>query len=198
MSNSPICEKLREMLHTLLSSAYERNLEEILSARGQELWLLGVDAQSQRYVDICETIDPKILTAIRAKGFWSSQAGYRADAQKYVCLGGKHADILFLNVARFTSKREKIEALIVHELAHLLEHIGESAVPEGNDEANATAILASLTAFAHNAHSDEWALHLAGGARRTIEKRLTPYKTIRKFLNVAVPLLDRTRPIQAS
>jgi hypothetical protein len=98
MTIDEVCKKLRKALSALLRKAYGKDLEAILAARGQELWLLGLDTKNQRFVDICGTIDPSILAAIQAKGFVDSIAGYKADAQNVLPLQGKKADIFLLNV----------------------------------------------------------------------------------------------------
>ena len=69
--------------------------------------------------------------------------------------------------------------------------------PEGNDEKNAEAILKSLKRNVIAAHPKEWALHLAAGGRTLLAKRLTTYKTIREFLEAAIPECDRDGLIYA-
>jgi hypothetical protein len=112
-------------------------------------------------------------------------------------LQGKKVDIFLLNADHFSAQPSHLEPLVVHEFAHFLEQIGERPTVEGNDSANADAILRSLKPNVLHLHTKEWALHLAGGGRRLIEKKLTTHTTIRAFLEVAVPHYDRSDPIYA-
>jgi hypothetical protein len=198
MDTSQVCRQLRKAIAALLRKAWGKDLEAILTARGQELWLLGLDSKNKRYVDVCGTIDPGLLAAIQARGFIDSDAGYKADAQNVLPLQEKKADIFLLNVDHFSAPPARLEPLIVHELAHFLEQIREIPAVEGNDKANAAAILKSLTPDILRLHKEEWARHLAAGGRRLIEKNLTPHKTIRAFLEAAVPHYDRQGPIYAT
>jgi hypothetical protein len=197
MGNEEVCKKLRKMLHAMARKAFNKDLTKILSSRNQELWLLGLDSQNELFVDICRSIDPNILGAIQAKGFIDSDAGYKADAQTVLPLDGKKADIFLLNTVYFSARAAELEPLVVHELAHLLEQIGEKPTPRGSDEVNSDEILKSLDPNILRLHSKEWALHLAAGGRTLLAKDLTTHKSIRAFLEAAIPHYDRQGPIYA-
>lgn len=197
MTLEDVCKKLTKMLPAMTRKAFNKDLSKILSSRGQELWFLGLDSKNRRYVDICGIIDPANMAAIQSTPYANSDAGDKADAQNVLPLQGKRADIFLLNTDHFSAPPSKLEPLIVHELAHLLEQIGEELAPEGNDELNAAAILKSLHPNILPLHTKEWALHLAAGGRVLIAKNLTLHKPIRAFLEAAVPAYDRTAPIYA-
>jgi hypothetical protein len=192
-----VCQKLRKMVPAAFRKAYDRDLQALLKERSQELWYLGLDTKNRRYIDVCGTIDPAELAIIQAKGYTDADAGYLANAQNILNVNGKKLDFFMMNQDHFGKKAEFLEPLIVHELAHLLDHIGEAAKPEGNDNANADVIIKSLQKNILNHHPKNWALHLAGAGRRLIEKNLTNQKTIRAYLEAAIPEYDREGPIYA-
>jgi hypothetical protein len=85
--------------------------------------------------------------------------------------------------------------------AHLLEQVGHTAHPQSNDEANAEAILKSLHSSVlrpNMRHKEEWALHLAIGARTILSKQHTNHKTIRAYLEAAIPHYDRSDGVKAT
>jgi hypothetical protein len=158
MAKAKLCAKLRKLLPALLRKAFQKDLNAVLASRGQELWFIGIDSDDKKLTDICGTIDPATLAAINAKGFFESDAGFKADAQNVLPLSGRKADIFMLNKDHFLMREAFLDPLVVHELAHFLEQIGDVPVPEGNDEANATAILESLHPDILRLHTREWAL----------------------------------------
>ena len=123
MDNSRVCRHLRKTAAALLRKAYGKDFEATLAARGQELWLLGLNSKGKRYIDICGTIEPQLFAAIQAKGFIDSDAGYKADAQNVLPLEGKKADIFLLNADHFSAPPARLEPLMVHELAHFLDKL---------------------------------------------------------------------------
>ena len=181
---SQLCLDLRAKIAVLLAGAYEQDLDAILTARGQELWLLGIDSPNQRYIDICGTVSPQMLAAIQAR-FIDADAGWRVEVQNVFSLQGRKADVFLLNADYFSASPARLEPLIVHELAHFLEQIGADPAMAVGDEANAAAIMKSLTPNISRLHTIKWARHLASGARRLIEKDLTEHRTVRKFLEAA-------------
>jgi len=198
MADEKVCAKLRKLISGLFRKAYDRDFEELLAARQQELWLVGVQSGKRIYTDICGTIGPEMLAVMQKRGFINADAGYLANAQDKLDLGGRKVDLFLLNTLHFSLTAKIIEPLIVHELAHLLEHINEPPQPKGNDDRNADAILNSLDPGLLHLHPKIWALHLAGAGRTLIEKKLTPYGTIQAFLEAAVPEYDRLgEPIRA-
>lgn len=193
-----VCKKLRKMILALYRKAYGRDLTAELTQRNQELWLLGLDSKKQMYIDLCGTIDPADLAVIQAKGYIDADAGYLANAHLKLAIPGKTFDLFMLIAAHFDAQTDFIEPIVVHELAHLLEHIGAAPAPMGNDDKNADAILQVLDRNISSLHPREWALHLAAGGRMMLEKNLTGHKTIRAYLEAAVPHYDRgNRPILA-
>jgi hypothetical protein len=197
MTLEEVCKKVRKMLPALFKKAYGRDLEASLKERGQELWYLGLDTKNKQYIDICGAIDPADLAIIQAKGYIDADAGYLANVQNTLDVNGKKLDFFLLNQDHFGKKSEFLEPLVVHELAHLLDHIGEAATPEGNDDANADVIIKSLKRNILHHHPKNWALHLAGAGRRLINEKLTNHKTIRAYLEAAIPEYDRDGPIYA-
>jgi hypothetical protein len=198
LPNAKLAKKLEDKLKKVFEQAFGKDLEENLKWRGQELWLFAIDDKEQKLVDISGTVDQQTMDAINALGFWSSHAGYRANAERTLPLGVKNADIFLINTKFLPSGVDKIEPLIVHELAHLLEHTKVQPSPQGNDENNARAILDSLHTDILAGHSEEWALHLTAAARTLLEKKAVKQKTIRAWLEAAVPEIDRDgKPIYA-
>jgi hypothetical protein len=185
------CAKFRALLIALYRDAYCRDFTAELSKRDQELWLLGLDSKTAKYIDLCGKIDSADLAVIQAKGFINADAGYLADAQSKVQVHGKRFDLFMVNVDHFIKPSDFIEPIIVHELAHLLELTGEPPAPVANDDANADAILRVLDPGLLAWHPKVWALHLAIGGRVMVQKRLTGHKTIRAYLEAAVPHYDR-------
>ena len=77
------------MLSALSRKAYDKAIESILAMRGQELWLIGIDSRNELYIDICGIVGAHLLAAIQSKGFVNSDAGFKADVQNVIDLGGK-------------------------------------------------------------------------------------------------------------
>ncbi|TIM96823.1 MAG: hypothetical protein E5Y34_21980 [Mesorhizobium sp.] len=190
-------EKLRKMMSGLFRKAFGRNLDDLLALRGSDLWALGLDGQARRFRDIFSNIEPSLLQAVQDKGFTLTDAGFQADAQNILPIGCKKVDVFLVNVAFLESGSPRLEPLIVHELAHFLEQIGEAPLGDAIDQKNADAILISLMPDVLDLHSREWALHLAIAARRLVQQKLTTHRTIRSFLDVAVPEIDRMSPVYA-
>lgn len=197
MPAEDVCRRLSKILPALFRKAFNKDLSESLAARNQELWFLGIDSKNKLYIDICGTIGPTILAAIQAKGFIDSDAGYKAGAQDVLPLDGRRADIFLLNKVHFELPAARLEPLVVHELAHLLEQIGDKPTPQGNDEENAGLVLKALKRNILHLHPQDWALHLAAAGRTLLAKNLTTHKTIREFLEAAIPAYDREGPIYA-
>ena len=157
LPDAKLAKKLEDKLKKVFKKAFGKGLEENLKSRGHELWLFAIDDKEQKFVDISGTVDQQTMDAINARGFWSSQAGYRANAEGTLPLRDKKADIFLINTKFLPSGVDKIEPVIVHELAHLLEHTKVQPSPQGNDESNARAILDSLHPDILALHSTEWA-----------------------------------------
>jgi len=81
MTNKEVCKKVRKLLPALMRKGWRRDLDKMLEARGQELWLIGIDTKNKRLSDICGTIEPSIMDAINARGFFNTDAGYKGNAQ---------------------------------------------------------------------------------------------------------------------
>jgi hypothetical protein len=165
-----ICAKLRGLVREKLRDAFDRDLEELLRSRQRELWVLGVDSAHRRLVDVCGTIGTERMIAINSKGFWDCDAGFRADAHKDIPTGGQKVDVFLLNTAHFEKSDSFLAPLVVHELAHYLEHIGDAPNPSEADKANAGALMACLRTNIRKIHTTTWAEHLAVGARRMVVK----------------------------
>jgi hypothetical protein len=191
VAQTDMCKKLQKILPALYRRAFDRDLTAELAERGQELWFLGLDTKNERYLDLCGSIKLADLSIIQAKGYIDADAGYLANAHLKLSVPGKKFDLFMLNTVHFGKNADFLEPIIVHELAHLLEHLGLTPSPKGNDDANAEAILRVLDRRLLSWHPKIWALHLAAGGRTLIEKRLTQHKTIRAFLEAAVPIYDR-------
>jgi hypothetical protein len=176
--------------------AYGKDLDSMLSARGHQLWMIGIDSKNKQYIDICGNIEPAAFQAIVDKGFHNTDAGYKTSAHEVMGVTTK-ADAFLLNTDYFSLDEKKTDPLIVHELAHLLEQLKEPPTATANDDENAEAILKSLDKSVRNLHTKEWALHLAVGARVLLTKDLTPFKTIRSFLEAAIPEYDRDDGVRA-
>jgi hypothetical protein len=114
-----VCKKLRKMLAALFRKAFQRDFEANLDARGQELWVLGIDAKAKTFIDVCGTIDPAILADITHKASGTPTQGIRRTYKTCFRSALKKRTFL-LNTAHFNAKPGFLEPLVVHELAHLL------------------------------------------------------------------------------
>lgn len=200
MPNKKLCKRLHRLLADILKRGFKKDLSQLLTSREHELWIMGINEEKKKLTDICGTIDPNTLQAINAKGFSTSDAGFRVSAQEVLPLDGKKADIFLINKVHYNKPSEKIEALIVHELAHFLEGIGERVPSADQDEEHATAILDSLEArvlSSNSRHNREWALLLATAARELVQGGRSPHRTVGAFLEAALPHYDRTGPVKA-
>jgi len=186
-----VCAKLRESLRKNLRDAFDKDLDEMLRLRRRELWILGADNKQQRFTDVCGTIGAQQMAAINSRGYKDTDAGFRADAHNYVPTNGKEVDVFILNTEHFDKPDSFLDPLVVHEQAHYLEHIGEMPNASEADKANAGAVLVSLEKDVRALHTTNWAQHLAVGARRMVATGKTTHKTIREFLEAAVPPYDR-------
>jgi hypothetical protein len=185
------CARLRNCLKEKFREAFDKDLDATLKSRQRDLWILGVDTKRRCLIDVCGTIDAQQLAAINSKGFWDTDAGFKADAHKHIPTGGKEVDVFLLNTDHFESPDSFLGPLVVHELAHYLEQIGETPNASDADRANAGAVLVCLKNNVRAIHTPIWAQHLAIGARRMVVEGRTPHKTIREFLEAAVPPYDR-------
>lgn len=196
MAYPDLCAKLRKTLARYMRVAFGKDLDAILQARGHELVLIGLDSKNKRYLDICG-MNPDDFKIIESNGFIDNDGGFRASANKPLGLS-KPTDAFLLNADYFKVDEKRAVPLIVHELAHFLDQIGEEPTIEANDDENAEAILKSLRPeVLVRDHTKRWALHFARAARVLQVKKLTPYSTIGKFLDVAIPSYDRDGPVRA-
>lgn len=195
-----VCAKIRKLLRSQFKRAFELDLEAEIAQRNAELWIIGIDTKQKLLVDVCGNISASDITTINSHGFFDADAGYRANAQVALGLVNKNVDVFLLNTTHFGANPDFIEPIVVHELAHLLEQTGITPQPAYNDDENADAILSSLKTnilTPSMRHNKEWALHLAIGARVILNKGLTNHKSIRAYLEAAVPAYDRSDAIKA-
>jgi len=196
MAYPDLCAKLRKALARYARVAFGKDLDAILQARGHELVLIGIDSKNKRYLDICG-MNLNDFKIIESKGFFDNDAGFRVGAHKLLGLS-KPTDVFLLNADYFTVDEKRAVPLIVHELAHFFDQIDEEPAIETNDDENAEAILKSLRPeVLVREHTKRWALHFARAARVLQVKNLTPYSTIGKFLDAAIPSYDRDGPVRA-
>ena len=174
-----LCKKLRELLADLLKKGFRKDLNELLASRGHELWIMGIDSRRQKLTDICGTIEGETLLAVNKRGFFDTDAGFRVSARKVLPLGGKKVDIFLLNKDHYDKSPKALEPLVVHELAHFLEHTEQTVALTDQDKENARAILESLDERVRRRHTKEWALLLASAARELVKGGRTPHTTIR-------------------
>ena len=196
MANQALCAKIRKRLSRFLRVIYGQDFDAGLAERGHELWVLGLDAKSRQFVDVCGNIPPTDLKTIQDRGFFETDAGYQVSAHAKLGIG-KPFDAFLLNTVHYGLDAKTVDPLIIHELAHLMEQMNVPPNLNGNDAENAEAILASLKANVRSTHTEEWAQHLAMAARVTIQKELTPHGSIRSFLEAANPWYDRETGIFA-
>ncbi len=196
MANELLCSKIRKRLSRLLRVAFGVDFETTLASRGNELWVLGLDAKAEQFIDICGNIPPADLKTIQDRGFNDTDAGYRANAHMKLGISTPF-DAFLLNTAHYDLHERTVDPLIIHELSHLLEETNAPPALEANDAENAEAILKSLKKNVRDIHTTPWAQHLASGARVMIQKKLTPHDSIRSFLEAANPRYDRESDIRA-
>jgi hypothetical protein len=190
-----VCKRLHTMLREQFKLGFEKDLDATLKARSRELWIIGIDLKQRRMTDVCGTIGVKTMKAINDKRFTDSDAGFRADAHKFIPTEGKEVDVFLLNHDHFEKSDDFLIPLVVHELSHYLEHIGEKPNPSDKDKQNAGAVMISLTGNIRNSHTYDWGHHLVIAARRIVVGGDSSYKTIREFVEAAVPKYDRKGPI---
>ncbi len=165
----------------------------LLKGWGRGLWVLGIDSQKRELVDICGTIDPKLFDEKIRRTFADSDAGFMADAHTKLGITEVQADAFLLNTAHFRKPDDFLNPLIVHELAHYLDQLGEDPRASDADKNNAGAMLISLEGNIrdHPSHNHRWAQHLAVGARRLVTNGHSGHKTIKEFAEAAIPSYDR-------
>jgi hypothetical protein len=73
-------ERIRKALAEQLKLAFGRDLDALLSSRGRELWIIGIDPKKREMVDVCGTINPKLFDAKIRRTFANTDAGFMADA----------------------------------------------------------------------------------------------------------------------
>jgi hypothetical protein len=193
-----ICKRLNNLLRDLFRAGFDKDLDHTLGVRGRELWIIGIDPQQQRLTDVCGTIGTRQMNTINARGFRNNDAGFRADAHKEFSTNGKEVDVFLLNTAHFDKSDDFLVPLVIHELAHYLEQIGEAAHLSEQDRANAGAVLVSLTTAVRRLHTSVWAQFLAIAARRIVESGHSTHRNIREFLEAAIPSYDRNGSISVS
>lgn len=186
-----ICQKLKGHLRENLRDAFDLDLDEFLRSRERELWILGVDSKKGRMIDVCRTIGEQQMAIINSQGFWDTDAGFRADAHRFFPTSGREVDVFLLNTEHFQKPEAFLDPLIVHELAHYLEHTGIRSDASEADKSNAAAVMVCLKNEVRAIHTPAWSQHLAVGARRMVKKGKTDARTIREFLEAAVPPYDR-------
>ncbi|MHC2672583.1 hypothetical protein ACVI1J_004746 [Bradyrhizobium diazoefficiens] len=187
------CERLRKALAEQLKLASGRDLDALLSARGRELWIIGIDPKKRELVDVCGTIDPKLFDAKIRRTYANNDAGFMADAHLPLGITDAKADVFLLNLEHFEKPDDFLFPLIVHELAHYLDQIGEDPAASDADKNNAAAMLISLAPNVRDnpSHNHRWAQHLAVGARRLVSGCHSGHKTIKEFAEAAIPPYDR-------
>jgi hypothetical protein len=190
-----VCKRLRTLLTTQFHDAFERSLEDLTKTRGSELWIVGVNMKARKLIDVCGTIGPSNMAILNSNSVTDADAGFRADAQTIFPQLGKTIDIFLLNVDHFEKSDDELVPLVVHELAHYLEHIGETAAGSAADKGNAAALFISLERKVQRIHTRKWAEWLAIGARGVIKAGKLKHKTIKSFLEEAIPEYDRNGPI---
>jgi hypothetical protein len=189
------CKRLNDLLRDQFKGGFGKDIDQTLQARGRELWIIGIDTRQRRLTDVCGTIGPQQMTAINSRGFHDNDAGFRIDAHHVFPTIGKEVDVFLLNTEHFEKPDSFLVSLVVHELAHYLEQIGEAPDPSEGDGANAAAILVSLTGNVRRRHTLVWAQFLAIAARRIVKGGHSSQKTIREFLEAAIPPYDRNGSI---
>jgi hypothetical protein len=188
-----VCEQLRKALARQFKLGFDRDLDALLKARNRELWVIGIDSRKRELVDICGTIDPKLFETNIRRSFADTDAGFEADAHAKLGITEVQADVFLLNADHFHKPDDFLCPLIVHELAHYLDQIGEDPGASDVDKNNAGALLVSLEQNVRDlpSHNHRWAQHLAVGARRLVTGGHSGHKTIKEFLEAAVPSYDR-------
>jgi hypothetical protein len=191
--NQHVCERLRKALTEQFKLGFERDLDALLKTRGRQLWVVGIDSQKREMVDICGTIDPKVFDAKIRRRFADTDAGFQIDAHTTLDITEVQADSFLLNTAHFQKSDDFLNPLIVHELAHYLDQLGEDSGASDADNNNAAAMLISLEGNVrdHPSHNHRWAQHLAVAARRLVTNGHSGHKTIKEFAEAAIPSYDR-------
>jgi hypothetical protein len=102
MANEALCAKIRKRLSRLLRVVYGKEFDAVLTERGHELWVLGLDAKAKQFIDICGNIPPTDLMFIQDRGFFNTDAGYQVRAHEKLGIS-KPFDAFLLNTAHFGS-----------------------------------------------------------------------------------------------
>jgi len=156
MANGALCAKIRKRLSRLLRVAYGKDFDALLTERGHELWVLGLDAKAGQFIDISGNIPPADLKTIQDRGFINTDAGYQVSAHAKLGISTPF-DTFLLNTAHYGLHEKTVDPLVIHELSHLMEQTNVSPALEANDAENAEAILKSLKKNVRDIHTTEWA-----------------------------------------
>lgn len=180
-----------ETFKRVAAEAYGVDIEALAKARQHAFWIVGIDENENVFRDLRGNIDAESMRAINAR-FFNTDAGFRASAQNHLPGLKVPADIYLINTAHLSKKKYAVAPVIVHEIAHYLEQIGEAPnyAIEAIDEANGQVVLAGLDPEVRSReHTRLWANLVARAAR--LEVVAGRYGSIRSFLEQAIPAYDR-------
>jgi hypothetical protein len=140
-------DEVRARLRDLAWDVFAFDLDAYLAAFGRELWgvTCGSNAKAYRQLFGAPNID-----AIASLPFAEVQSGYRSDVGHL--LPGVAADVFLVNAERLTDDEFDFDALLVHELAHLLTDPDLNELPMIAPEPARSEFVRRLRNFV----SDDW------------------------------------------
>lgn len=106
-------------LHELSSEVLGFDLQSYLSSNNKSLYGVEIQGQQRRFASLFGNCPQNVLTAINQK-FVLTEAGYKVDLKDTFPSIGVEADLFLINSNRLTDNEAKLDALLIHELCHLL------------------------------------------------------------------------------
>lgn len=186
--------RFKSLIASNFEKAYGLKLEEIVEERNAQLLILGMNDHAQELSDLTGDVEASVLKQIQDRSRQGmSDAGMRANAHVPLKLE-QAVDIFLINDVYLSWPDSRLEPLVAHEVAHYIDQLKKC---DNNftaaDKENGKIIIHSFEGRIREMHSLEWARLLARAARIVVESKSSPYKTVREYLEAAIPVEDRPR-----
>lgn len=179
-----------EIFKSVALSTFGLDVDKLVRDRAHQFWVLGIDENDNCYRDLMGNIDLGSMETFN-KEFTNTDAGFRSSVQNHLFGIVEQADVYLINTAHIAKSKFVIAPLVIHEIAHYLEQIGEASryQPEAIDVANGQVLLDSFSPDVLKLHTATWAGLLCRAAREEVMSGR--YSSVRLFLEHAVPEYDR-------
>jgi hypothetical protein len=192
MATTKTGKNLLGLLDKTAKDIVGQSFSSIASDRGHTPVVLTVNSKKKSFAvaegDLKES-SVKVLTD-PAK-FQETDAGMRASADQALKIADDPMDVFLLN-QEHAKKGDALKPLMAHEIAHYIEQTGidHPAVDEV-DQQNAEVVLNGFDDKVRSIHTRKWAELLCMAARRMVKQRKVSHKSVRAFLEAAIPKYDR-------